>query len=106
MEENWIFNENHPMVDGEVYNYNWRLSFVTTLMGVFNNDKDIVRKICAVIYKYIKPYKNHDYNEMLYNELEKKIFNRADFSLEPSHTILKELWNDWGLKITIRKNIY
>lgn len=106
MEEDWIFNENHPMVDGEVYNYNWRLSLVTTLMGVFNNDKDIVRKICAVIYKYIKPYKNHDYNEMLYNELEKKIFNRADFSLEPSHTILKELWNDWGLKITIRTNIY
>ena len=101
----WIMNENHPLVDGEIYNYNWRLSLVTTLMGVFNKDKEIVRNICAVIYKYIKPYKNHNYNEMLYDELEHKIFNRANFDLEPSHEILKELWNNWGLKIEIRPNI-
>lgn len=103
MEEDWEFDENHPMVDGETYNYNWRLSLVTTLMGVFNKDKDIVRDICAVIYKYIREYKNHTYDEMLHNELEHKIFNRANFNLEPSHEILKELWNDWGLKIVIRR---
>lgn len=103
MEEDWEFDENHPMVDGEIYNYNWRLSLVTTLMGVFNKDKDIVRDICAVIYKYIKEYKNHTYKEMLYDELEHKIFNRANFDLEPNHEILKELWNDWGLKIVIRR---
>lgn len=105
MEEDWVFDENHPMVDGELYNYNWRLSLVTTLMGVFNKDKDIVRDICAVIYKYIREYKNHTYDEMLHNELEHKIFNRANFDLEPNHSILKELWNDWGLKIVIRRRI-
>ena len=105
MEEDWEFDENHPMVDGELYNYNWRLSLVTTLMGVFNKDKDMVRDICAVIYKYIKEYKNHTYEEMLYDELEHKIFNRANFDLEPNHEILKELWNDWGLKIVIRRKI-
>ena len=40
---------------------------------------------------------------MLYDELEHKIFNRANFDLEPNHEILKELWNDWGLKIVIRR---
>lgn len=105
MEDDWIFDENHPFVDGEDYNYNWRLSLVTTLMGVFDKDKERVRAICAVIYKYIRPYKNHTYEEMLYNELEHKIFNRANFELEPSHDILHELWEDWGLKIRIRRNI-
>lgn len=105
MEEEWIMDENHKKVDGSIYNYNWRLSLVTTLMGVFNKDKELVRNICAVIYKYITPYKQHTYEEMMNNELERKIFNRANFELEPSHEILKELWNDWGLKITIRPNI-
>ncbi len=105
MEEDWDFDENHPMVSGELYNYNWRLSLVTTLMGVFNKDEELVRNICAVIYKYIEPYKNHTYEEMIGNEFENKILKRANFELEPSHTILKELWNDWGLKITIRKKI-
>ena len=105
MEEEWLIDDNHKKVDGSIYNYNWRLSLVTTLMGVFNKDKEYVRKICAVIYKFIKPYKNHTYEEMLNDELERKIFNRANFELEPSHEILKELWNNWGLKITIRPNI-
>lgn len=103
--DNWDFNVDHKMVDGETYDYNWRLSLVTTLMGVFNKDKNMVRDICKVIYKYIKPYKNHTYNEMINNELERKIFNRANFDLEPSHNILKELWDDWGLQVKIYKNI-
>lgn len=104
MEEEWNFNENHPMVSGEDYNYNWRLSLVTTLMGIFNNE-EIVRNICSVIYQYITPYKNHTYEEMIGNEFENKIIKRANFELEPSHIILKELWNDWNLKITIRPRI-
>lgn len=105
MEEDWEFDENHPIVSGEIYNYNWRLSLVTTLMGVFNNDKDIVRSIVSIIYKYIRPYKQHTYEEMIGRELEKKIFNRANFDLEPSHEMIKELRDNWGLKIKISKNI-
>lgn len=104
-DDEWDIDENHPMVDGTLYDYNWRLSLVTTLMGVFNKDKEIVRNICSVIYKYIKPYKNHTYEEMLNNELEHKIFNRGNFDLEPNHNILKELWDNWNLKISIRPNI-
>ena len=104
MEDDWHFDENHPIVDGETYNYNWRLSLVTTLMGVFN-DRDIVHDICAVIYRYIREYKNHTYEEMIGPEFEQKIMKNANFNLEPSHEMLKELWNDWGLKISIRKKI-
>lgn len=105
MEDDWEFDENHPTVSGEIYNYNWRLSLVTTLMGVFNKDKDIVRNIVSVIYKYIRPYKQHTYEEMIGNELEKKIFKRGNFDLEPSHEMIKELSENWGLKIKISKNI-
>ena len=105
MDEDWDMDENHQLVSGEDYNYNWRLSLVTTLMGVFNNDKEIVRNICSVIYKYIRPYKQHTYDEMMNIELEKKIFPRADFELEPSAEMLKELAENWGLKITRRPRI-
>ena len=105
MDEDWNMNENHPLVSGEEYNYNWRLSLVTTLMGVFNNDRDIVRNICSVIYRYIRPYKQHTYEEMMNFELEKKIFKRANFDLEPSWDIIKELDENWGLKITRRPRI-
>ena len=105
MEGDWEFDENHCLVSGEEYNYNWRLSLVTTLMGVFNQDKEIVRAICSVIYKYIKPYKNHTYEEMIGNELEKKIFRRANFELEPSHQMIKELKDNWGLNIKISPHI-
>ena len=105
MEQAWEFDESHPIVSGEIYNYNWRLSLVTTLMGVFNKDIEIVRDICKVIYRYIEPYKNHTYEEMIGNEFEYKILKRANFELEPNHAILKELWDDWGLKITIRRRI-
>lgn len=105
MEGDWDFDENHPMVDGEYYNYNWRLSLVTTLMAVFNKDTEIVRNICSVIYKYITEYKNHTYEEMIGNEFENKILRRANFDLEPSRTILAELWKDWGLKIKISPRI-
>lgn len=105
MEQEWEFDENHPMVNGEAYDYNWRLSLVTTLMGVFNKDVEIVKNICRVIYQYIKPYKNHDYEEMIGDEFDNKIMKNANFNLEPSHTILRELWKDWGLKITIRRKI-
>lgn len=105
MEGDWDFDENHPMVDGEYYNYNWRLSLVTTLMAVFNKDEEIVRSICSVIYKYITEYKNHTYEEMIGNEFENKILRRANFDLEPSRTILAELWKDWGLKIKISPRI-
>lgn len=105
MDKDWDFNENHPKVSGEIYNYNWRLSLVTTLMGVFNNDKEIVKGICSIIYKYIKPYKQHTYEEMIGNELEKKIFKRGNFTLEPSHEMIKELRENWGLDITIKPNI-
>ena len=105
MEQDWIFDENHPIVSGESHDYNWRLSLVTTLMGVFNKDIDIVRDICSVIYKYIDEYKTHTYEEMIGNEFENKILKKANFELEPNHHILKELWKDWGLKITIRKKI-
>lgn len=105
MEDDWEFDENHPTVSGEIYNYNWRLSLVTTLMGVFNKDKEIVRSIVSVIYKYIRPYKQHTYEEMIGNELEKKIFRRGNFELEPSHEMIKELRDNWGLKIKISKNI-
>lgn len=105
MEDDWELNENHIKVSGETHDYNWRLSLVTTLMGVFNKDVKIVKDICSVIYQYIEPYKNHDYEEMIGNEFENKIMKSANFDLEPSHDILNELWNDWGLKIKIRPKI-
>ena len=105
LDQEWIMDKNHPIVNGEDYDYNWRLSLVTTLMGVFNKDVDLVRDICKVIYKYIREYKNHTYEEMIGNEFENKILKRANFDLEPNHTILKELWDNWGLKITIRPRI-
>lgn len=105
LEQEWIFDENHPKVSGETHNYNWRLSLVTTLMGVFDKNVEIVRSICSILYRYIEEYKNHDYEEMIGNEFENKILKRANFELEPNHHILRELWNDWGLKITIRKRI-
>lgn len=105
MEDDWCFDENHPLVSGEEYDYNWRLSLVTTLMGVFNQDKEIVTRICEVIYSYIKPYKQHTYDEMINNELKKKIFKRGNFELEPSHEMIKELRENWGLNIKISKKI-
>lgn len=105
MDEDWEFDENHPIVSGEIYNYNWRLSLVTTLMGVFNRDIDLVKEICSVIYRYIGEYKNHTYEEMIGNEFENKILKNANFDLEPNHAILRELWDDWGLKISIRRRI-
>jgi len=42
---------------------------------------------------------------MMNIELEKKIFPRADFELEPSAEMLKELAENWGLKITRRPRI-
>lgn len=105
MEDDWEFDENHPRVNGEQYDYNWRLSLVTTLMAVFNKDVNIVRDICSIIYRYIDEYKNHTYEEMIGNEFENKIIKRANFDLEPSRSMLEELWDDWGLKIKIRRRI-
>ncbi len=105
VEEEWELDENHPIVSGEDHDYNWRLSLVTSLMVVFNKDIEVVREICKYIYKFIGEYKNHTYEEMIGNEFDKKIIPKANYELEPNHHILKELWNDWGIKITIRKNI-
>lgn len=86
------------MVDGEQFDYNWRLKCVTTLMALYDNDKDKVRQACGYIYSYIKPYKNHTYVEMIGNELENKIFRNGNFSLGINHSIIKDLEKYFGFE--------
>ena len=86
-------------VEGEKFNYNWRLKCVTTLMNIYEGDKDKVREACKYIYTLIKPYKNHTYKEMLNDELENKIFRNADFSLEPFTSIINDLNKYFGFNI-------
>lgn len=93
-----INDKYHRMVDGEQFDYNWRLKCVTTLMALYDNDKDKVRHACGYIYSYIKPYKNHSYVEMIGNELENKIFRNGDFSLGINHMIIKDLEKYFGFE--------
>lgn len=86
-------------VDGEKFNYNWRLKCVTTLMQIYKGDKDKVRNACKYIYTLIRPYKNHNYKEMIGNELENKIFRNADFSLGPYTSIIEDLKEYFGFDI-------
>lgn len=93
-----INDKYHRMVDGEQFDYNWRLKCVTTLMALYDNDKDKVRQACGYIYSYIKPYKNHTYVEMIGNELENKIFRNGNFSLGINHSIIKDLEKYFGFE--------
>lgn len=93
-----INDKYHRMVDGEQFDYNWRLKCVTTLMALYDNDKDKVRQACGYIYSFIKPYKNHSYVEMIGNELENKIFRNADFSLGINHMIINDLEKYFGFE--------
>lgn len=98
--------ENAEFVDGEKFNYNWRLKCVTTLMNIYNGDKDKVREACKYIYSLIKPYKNHTYKEMINDELENKIFRNADFSVGTFNSIIEDLKIYFGFNIssTIKVN--
>ena len=93
-----IHEKYHRMVDGEQFDYNWRLKCVTTLMALYDNDKDKVRTACGYIYNFIKPYKNHTYVEMIGNELENKIFRNADFTLGINHMIINDLEKHFGFE--------
>lgn len=85
--------------DGEYFNYNWRLKCVTTLMNIYEGDKEKVRNACKFIYSFIKPYKNHTYEEMIGNELENKIFANGDMTYNASHEIIEDLEKYFGFKI-------
>lgn len=85
---------------GERFNYNWRLKCVTTLMGLYNGDKDLVREACKYIYSYIEPYKNHTYREMLTYELEQKIFRNGNFGFTPFPDIINDLNEYFGFNIS------
>ena len=86
-------------VPGERFDYNWRLKCVTTLMNIYNGDKDKVRDACKYIYFFIKPYKNHTYSEMLNEELENKIFANGDMTLSASIDIINDLQKYFGFNI-------
>lgn len=79
------------MQSGEKFNYNWRLKCVTTLMNLYDYDKDKVRNACKLIYSFITPYKNHTYEEMIGYELENKIFANGNMELSPSQDIINDL---------------
>lgn len=81
---------------GERFDYNWRLKCVTTLMNIYEGDKDKVRNACKFIYHFIKPYKNHTYDEMINNELENKIFANGDMTYKASKDIINDLEKYFG----------
>lgn len=85
--------------DGERFDYNWRLKCVTTLMNIYEGDKDKVRNACKFIYSFIKPYKNHTYKEMIEDELENKIFANGDMSYSASKEIINDLQEYFGFDI-------
>ncbi len=84
---------------GERFDYNWRLKCVTTLMNIYEGDKDKVRNACKFIYHFIKPYKNHTYDEMINNELENKIFANGDMTYKASKDIINDLEKYFGFII-------
>ena len=84
---------------GEKFDYNWRLKCVTTLMNIYEGDKDKVRNACKLIYHFIKPYKNHTYEEMIGYELEQKIFANGDMSYHACDQVIKDLEKYFGFKI-------
>lgn len=100
-----VCDENVCEQNGEIFDYNWRLKCVTTLMCIYKGDKDKVREACAYIYKFIKPYKNHTYDEMLGDELENKIFRNGNMSLGPSREIINDLQQYFGFEIQTNKKI-
>lgn len=85
---------------GERFDYNWRLKCVTTLMNIYEGDKDKVRAACKYIYHFIKPYKNHTYEEMINNELEDKIFANGDMTYNASKDIIDDLQKYFGFIIS------
>lgn len=85
--------------NGEKFDYNWRLKCVTTLMNIYEGDKDKVRNACKYIYSFIKPYKNHTYEEMIGNELENKIFANGDMTYNASNEIIDDLNKYFGFNI-------
>lgn len=93
-----IDTDKPQMYDGEMFDYNWRLKCVTTLMGIYGGDKDKVRTACKYIYSYIKPYKDHTYEEMIYNELENKIFRNGNMQFGIFHSIIKDLREYFGFE--------
>lgn len=86
--------------DGERFNYNWRLKCVTTLMNIYEGDKEKVRNACKFIYSFIKPYKNHTYEEMIGDELENKIFANGDMTYCASYDIIDDLNKYFGFNIS------
>jgi len=89
---------NVEMQNGQTFDYNWRLKCVTTLMCIYEGDKDKVREACKYIYSFIKPYKNHTYDEMLNYELEKKIFQNGNMQLGIFHNIINDLTKYFGFE--------
>lgn len=86
--------------NGEQFDYNWRLKCVTTLMNIYEGDKDKVRNACKFIYHFIKPYKNHTYKEMIEDELENKIFANGDMTYNASNDIINDLNKYFGFNIS------
>ena len=99
-----VSNENVVEQSGELFDYNWRLKCVTALMSIYDGDKEKVREACKYIYSYIKPYKNHTYEEMLNDELENKILRNGNMTLTPSNEVIEDLENYFGFEFdTTRK---
>lgn len=96
---NSVNPNNVKIQDGERFNYNWRLKCVTTLMNIYEGDKDKVRNACKFIYSFIKPYKNHTYKEMIEDELENKIFANGDMTYNASKEVIDDLNNYFGFNI-------
>ena len=90
---------NVKIQNGERFDYNWRLKCVTTLMNIYEGDKDKVRNACKFIYSFIKPYKNHTYKEMIEDELENKIFANGDMTYNASEEIVDDLNKYFGFNI-------
>lgn len=96
---NCINMEKATQQEGERFNYNWRLKCVTTLMNIYEGDKDKVRDACKYIYSFIKPYKNHTYDEMINDELENKIFANGDMTYNASNDVIDDLNKYFGFDI-------
>ncbi len=96
-----IIPENAKQQSGEMFDYNWRLKCVTTLMAIYNGDKDLVREACKYIYSFITPYKTHTFDEMLYDELENKIFRNGDMTLNASNEIIFDLEKYFGFEFEL-----
>lgn len=96
---NKVSIENVEMQEGTRFDYNWRLKCVTTLMNIYEGDKDKVRNACKFIYSFIKPYKNHTYEEMIGDELENKIFANGDMTYNASIEVIEDLEAYFGFDI-------